>query len=229
LKVIVKETGSVTTEPTKRGAGGRPSTSRKGEVDARLLDAATRLFLTLGFDGTSCDQVAVDARAGKASIYARYPNKTALFADVVETNLARLFAPADAVAAPGQPLRARLAAVGASVLHDALQPDAVALLRLLVAEAHRLPNVAGHADQVVLRLGMRRVAEAIAARTPDDAGVERATVPAARFIDLALAPVLLRALLGEAPATLLDGRAQRVADAIDVLEAAGALGEWERI
>ena len=52
--------------PIKRGRGGRPPAGSAGDVEARLLAAATRLFLERGYDGTSCDQVALDARAGKA-------------------------------------------------------------------------------------------------------------------------------------------------------------------
>jgi len=39
--------------------------------------------MSQGFAATSCDQIAARAGAGKASLYARYPNKEALFETVV--------------------------------------------------------------------------------------------------------------------------------------------------
>ncbi len=214
-------------EHDKRGTGGRPAAGRKGEVDARLLDAATRLFLTLGFDATSCDQVALDARAGKASIYARYANKGALFAAVIESNLARLFATDEVVHAADGPLRERMTAACLSVVAQALQPDAVALLRLLVAEAPRLRDMALSADQLRWRMGVGRVADAIAARSSEPDAIAQATVPAAQLVDMVLAPALMRAMLGEDEAELMQGAKERIGAAIDFLAASGALDCWD--
>lgn len=209
----------------KRGRGGRPAAGNAGDVEARLLAAATRLFLERGYAGTSCDQVALDARAGKASIYARYANKAALFAAVVDQMLARSFAQDDIAA--GLALDARLAAVGMRVLEDALHPDALALLRLLVAELPRLDDTAMRADQRFWQAGVRRVSGVIALRdaNPADNGAS-AIGPATQFIDLVLAPLLMRALLGEAVLPLLAAAPARIAAAIAMLHATKALDGW---
>lgn len=131
----------------------------------RSTQAGGCIKLKRGYDGTSCDQVALDARAGKASIYARFANKQALFSAVVDNMLARSFAQDDV--AVETLLRDRLAAVGMRVLTDALHPDAVALLRLVVAELPRFANSGLRADQLVWRAGVRRVAAAIALGEPD--------------------------------------------------------------
>lgn len=205
----------------KRGRGGRPPAGQS-DVETRLLAAATRLFLTRGYEGTSCDQVALDAGAGKASIYARYANKAALFAAVVDHMLARSFAQ-DKVA-PETPLQERLAAVGMRVMADALYPDALALLRLLVAELARFADGGVRADQLFWQVGVRRVASAIALREPE--AIERAAAPAVRFIDLVLAPALMRALLGEPVPPLLAAAPVQIDAAITMLAASGALDGW---
>jgi AcrR family transcriptional regulator len=215
-------------EMNARGAGGRPSLARKGDVDARLLEAATRLFLTLGFEGTSCDLVAQEARAGKASIYARYANKTALLAAVVRDNLERLFDPGlpDAAAAP---LRERMRLAGETVIAKVLQPDAVALLRLLVAEAQRLSDIAVDADAILRRIGIDHVAQAItgqpAAGQPDD-GQSDAAAPAAALLDLILMPALLRGLLGADPAALQRAAIGNLMAAVDTVIASDAMKAW---
>ena len=206
----------------KRGRGGRPPAGREGDVDRRLLAAATKLFLERGYDGTSCDQVALDARAGKASIYARYANKQALFSAVVDTMLARSF-DGDDVAA-GRPLRERMAAAGLRVLADALHPDAVALLRLVVAELPRFSQGGPRADQLVWQPAVRRVATAIALHDPSR--IDAAIATAERFIDVAVMPVVMRAMLGEPAEQLLAAGPDRIADAIVLLAATGALDDW---
>lgn len=211
------------TAPIKRGRGGRPAAGNVGEVETRLLAAATRLFLERGYDGTSCDQVALDARAGKASIYARYANKAALFTAVVDRMLARSFAQDDVDA--NKPLDARLAAIGMRVLEDGLHADALALLRLLIAELPRLGDAGLRADRLFWQAGVRRVCKAITLRDagPDDAAMGAAS----QFIDAVLAPTLMRALLGEPVAPLLDAAPARTAAAIAMLHATAALDGWD--
>lgn len=207
----------------KRGRGGRPPAGREGDVEARLLAAAQKLFLERGYDGTSCDQVAVDARAGKASIYARYANKQALFSAVVNNMLARSFEQDDVTVET--PLRERLAAVGMRMLTDALHPDAVALLRLVVAELPRFAQGGLPADQLVWQAGVRRVAMAIALREPGR--VDEAIGAAERFIELAIMPAVMRGMLGESTEHLLKAGPARISETAAFLAAIGALDGWK--
>src|SRR5262245_18590603 len=65
---------------------GRPPLELAGEVEARILDAAHRVFRERGLGGASIDEIAGQARAGKPTIYARYPSKEALFTAVLVRN-----------------------------------------------------------------------------------------------------------------------------------------------
>lgn len=207
----------------KRTRSGRPPGSRAGEVDTRILDAATQLFLQRGYEGTSCDQVAIDAHAGKASIYARYANKEALFAAVIENSLERTRVLAEEVIAEN-PLLDRLTTVGMSLIEEALEPNALALMRLFVSEAPRFPEIAASADRTVLQHAVRRVAAVIAARDPDTIDtVDRAMAEASKFVDLAIFPLLFRALLGENPDALRISARRRIKDSIAMLTATGSL------
>src|SRR5258708_39638523 len=60
---------------------GRPPKELAGEVDARILAAARETFLERGFEGASIDEIAEVARSGKATIYARFRDKRALFTE----------------------------------------------------------------------------------------------------------------------------------------------------
>jgi AcrR family transcriptional regulator len=66
---------------------GRPPKELVGEVDARILDAARKLFLERGFEGASIDEIAEVARSGKPTIYAPFRDKRALFTEVMTRDI----------------------------------------------------------------------------------------------------------------------------------------------
>lgn len=69
-----------------RGAGGAQAT-RKRNPDAsrlRILEAATRHFGEVGFDGARVDAIARAARINKQLLYHYFGNKDALFTQVLE-------------------------------------------------------------------------------------------------------------------------------------------------
>ena len=51
--------------------------------DADILDAALDVLAEVGYDGMTIDMVAARARAGKATLYRRWPSKTELVIDAV--------------------------------------------------------------------------------------------------------------------------------------------------
>jgi AcrR family transcriptional regulator len=209
--------------PTRRGRGGRPPAKDAGNVDRRILEAAESLFLRLGFDATSCEQVVAQAGAGKASLYARYANKEALFAAVVRDNVERSLAPAADVSTDA-PLDSRLRAVGQSILTHALKPDVVALMRVVLATAHRMPELARLADQIGRDGAVHRVAATIAGKAADrEAALDSALPVANKFIDLIFVPTQMRALLGDDPTELARAGARRVDEAVELLAKAGWL------
>ena len=55
-----------------RDVPGRP---RSAVADAAILEAATKLFCDLGYEGLSMEGVAAKAGVGKTTIYRRYPTK----------------------------------------------------------------------------------------------------------------------------------------------------------
>lgn len=201
-----------------RSRGGRPRREDAGEVDRRLLDAAFELFTTQGFSATSCEGVARQAGAGKASLYARFPTKGHLFEAVVRRHAEAL--PAAAEMEPGLMLEDRLRHVGRNMLEHALRPETLAMMRQVVATADRFPAVAAEASRIGWEGGRDRVRHAICS------GLDRPDAVDAlvdQFIDLVFAPHQLRALLGEDRAGLLDQAGARVEQAIAMLKATGAL------
>jgi len=92
---------------------GRPSRADAPRMEQHLLDIACRLFVASGYDLTTMDAIAMEARVSKRTLYLRYPKKELLFAAVVADHTARSFAAVEAVlerfaSNPSLSLRARL-------------------------------------------------------------------------------------------------------------------------
>jgi AcrR family transcriptional regulator len=212
--------------PTTRKRGGRPSAEHAGEVDRRILDAATTLFLRAGFDATSCDQVVAMAGAGKATLYARYANKDALFSAVVHRALDRAAPPAPDLP-NAMPVRERLHKVGLHLLEQALREESVALLRVCLTTAQRLPELSRMVDQSGRDSGVASIVAALAGPAQDQAAA--ATAIAQRFIDLVIVPQQMRALVGDDREQLYAAAPRRVDEAIDLLARAGLLDAFEQV
>lgn len=68
----------------KRGPGGRPARKEAERRHQSLLESAIHLFLAKGWDGASVDEISRHSGVAKRFIYARYPDKAALFVGAIE-------------------------------------------------------------------------------------------------------------------------------------------------
>lgn len=180
--------------------GGRPSREAAARLGERILEIATELFLAHGYGATSIEDVARACRISKRTFYHRYPDKRALFAAVI-TRIVEHLRPANADALFGDhgPLDEALLRLARAILHAAVSPQAVALYRVIVAEAARFPDVAA----VIAQQGRSQaaVSQIAALLAHHDAGGSAAAreFAAAQFLQMVMAAPLRRALgLGEA-------------------------------
>ena len=116
-----KEAGAVSERSRGAVRCGRPPRGLAGQVEERILDAAGQVFLEHGFQGASVDEIAEVACAGKPTIYARFPNKHALFAAVIERLVSR-HTSLDPFSCPGGSIEQRLDALAAVILTRLLNP-----------------------------------------------------------------------------------------------------------
>jgi AcrR family transcriptional regulator len=123
-------------------AGGRPSREAAKLLGGKILDVATALFLREGYGAVSIEMLARDARISKRTFYQRFPNKAALFTAVVHRIIERLRPGDDANLFDGDDLKAILLRLAKIILDAALSPGALALHRIVIAEATRFPQLA---------------------------------------------------------------------------------------
>ncbi|MDH6268222.1 TetR/AcrR family transcriptional regulator of autoinduction and epiphytic fitness [Rhizobium sp. SG_E_25_P2] len=114
---------------------GRPSREMQNAAAERIIEAATALFASRGFAGTSMEQVASHCGAGKDTVYRRYPSKVVLFEAVVEHAHKRAVARLeDLPPMEGDALK-RLQALLRELLHINMEPDLIAFKRITFSEA----------------------------------------------------------------------------------------------
>jgi len=149
---------SLQPEPQPRGHGGRPSRQESARLSDRILDVATALFLTDGFGATSIEGVARRAGISKRTFYHRFTGKEMLFEAAVRRLVDLWTPPFDAGLLEAADLRDGLRRVADHMLHVALTPEALALHRMVIAEARRFPELARVLHEVGASTGIERIA-----------------------------------------------------------------------
>lgn len=130
-----------------------------------MLKAAASVFLRHGFSAATTDMIQREAGVSKATLYACFPNKEAMFTAVIERQCATMAETVQAIApAPGDIVKT-LVDMGGSYLRIVLSPEGLALFRVVVAEAPRFP----HLGRRFYLAGPRVMAAMIAARLAEAA------------------------------------------------------------
>lgn len=145
----MSETADITRAPggaaKPKPRGGRPTKAAAAARDERLLEIATRMFLEQGYEATSMDGLAEAAAVGKATLYARYADKTALFAAVLRQRILHVYGAIEDElkgAPAGEDLEGALRRLARRLVEKSLSPGSLALGRILSAQGPRFPDLA---------------------------------------------------------------------------------------
>lgn len=109
-----------------------------------ILDAAAEVFLGNGYVGASMDEVAARAGVSKQTVYKHFSSKERLFSELVRRSVGevdRLVHEAADALPDSADLRADLTALARRFVGHLMQPDAMRLRRLVIAEADRFPEI----------------------------------------------------------------------------------------
>lgn len=125
----------------------RPEKRRTQRTRERIRAAAKRLFLQQGYLATSTDAILAEAGiSSKETLYRHYASKEELFVDVLgqlsleqpsfSEKVAALSTPEDLMS-----LRQTLTTLAREILSIMSQPEYLALVRVVIAEAPRFPQL----------------------------------------------------------------------------------------
>jgi AcrR family transcriptional regulator len=143
---------------TERRCRGRPQLRPDDETRQIIYEAARHEFAVNGFAATSTEMVARSAGVSTKTLYRLIPNKAALFEGMVSDRLERFLSDFNLHADDADIEEAMNAALMACA-GLALDPEVVALQRLVLKEADQFPGLA----EMFYEKGIQRNTEALAA------------------------------------------------------------------
>lgn len=170
----------------------RPKQRRRTSAEARrqaILDAAINVFSEQGFAAARLDDVAERAGVAKGTLYLYFESKEALFQALIRGAVAPVLEQAHAaVGQTDAPIRVRLKLFFDLFRREVLGTDRKLILRLIMAEGTRFPQIAEFYHREVVSRGMTLMRQ-IASRAFERG--ELSSDAAARFPQLIMAPLLL--------------------------------------
>jgi len=181
--------------------------SRAWAKREQILAGARLVFLRDGFAAASTDAIAAEAKVSKRTLYAYYPSKEELFADVmrgltIDNPQTRALESIEKMS-PGSEgeLRRDLLELATKIVAAMMQPDYLALFRTTIADTHRFPQLGGLFRASVPERAMRSFATFIEkGRVRGVVGPEVDGDTAARmFVGPLLTYAVLNGLLNEGP------------------------------
>src|SRR3984957_8587477 len=114
---------------------------RGGKRREEIVSVAERVFLKRGFADTTMQMIASLAGGSKETLYRHFTSKEALFAEIVDRRAASIAGPQSALARDEAP-EAALRELGFRLLRLLMKSDTSSLLKIVVAEAPRPPQLA---------------------------------------------------------------------------------------
>jgi TetR/AcrR family transcriptional regulator, mexJK operon transcriptional repressor len=131
---------AVASKKKKPGQAGRPTLAELERRKKKVLEVATKLFVRDGYSATSLVDIAKGAGVATRTVYQHFGDKPAIFQEVIYArDIAATHAPPDIHA--GEPLFETLMRTARFCVEVALSNRSVELMRLMVAERNRFPEL----------------------------------------------------------------------------------------
>ncbi len=115
-------------------AAARPSRKRE-----QVLQSARRVFLDHGYEGASMDAIAAEAQVSKATVYAHFADKQALFAEMVAEYCREQQAALAEIEAEHPQVREGLERLARGMMRFLAAPNALRFGRMIIGESARFP------------------------------------------------------------------------------------------
>lgn len=128
-------------EPLRRPRG-RPQVRPDDETLQLIVEAARQEFLASGYAATTMSAVAARAGTSTKTVYRLVPNKSELFKNVVSARIGRFMLEIDPDALDAYELTEAVEHMLVSFGTLTLDKDTIALVRLVIGECERFPEIA---------------------------------------------------------------------------------------
>ncbi|HTH28151.1 MAG TPA: TetR/AcrR family transcriptional regulator [Sphingobium sp.] len=149
---------------------GRPTREQSEQRHQELLDRAMEMFLERGFEHATIRDIAAEVGMTRRTVYARYPDKRALFKAIVEHAVQQVMLPVEALhALDGKDLEETLTQVARLRIANVMTPVGLRLQRILHTESYQFPEVVNSAYSRITRPAIEFIADLL--RRNNAAGV----------------------------------------------------------
>ena len=186
-----------------------------GEEDSskrrQILDGARKVFMDLGFDGASMNEIARAAGVSKGTLYVYFADKSRLFEAIVEDEVlekGRIAYNLD----PRRDVEAVLREFGRAYIGAMCRPGGGSSIRTVMAIAERMPEVGRQFYENVLAKTINLLADYLRAHVrPGDLAIDDCQLAAAQFMQMCQATLFLPFVFQAEPAP----SAERIARVVD--------------
>lgn len=119
-----------------------PETGRAEMRRAAFLKAAREVFLEFGYDAANMAEIVRRAGGSLSTLYAQFGGKKGLFEAMIDSRVVVLTEQMHIELAAHAPLREGLRRIGEAFLIRQLDPESVDVMRLMIAQAKKFPEMA---------------------------------------------------------------------------------------
>lgn len=186
-----------------------------GEEDSskrrQILDGARKVFMDLGFDGASMNEIARAAGVSKGTLYVYFADKSRLFEAIVEEEAfekGKIAYNLD----PRRDVETTLREFGRAYIGAMCRPGGGSSIRTVMAIAERMPEVGRRFYENVLAKSINRLADYLQVHVqPNDLATDDCQLAAAQFMQMCQATLFLPFVFQAEPAP----SAERIARVVD--------------
>ena len=177
----------------------------------QILDGARKVFMDLGFDGASMNEIARAASVSKGTLYVYFADKSRLFEAIVEAEAlqqSQVVYNFD----PARDVETTLREFGRAYIGSICRPGGGSSIRTVMAIAERMPEVGRRFYENVLANRINRLADYLQAHVgPDDLAIDDCGLAAAQFMNMCQATLFLPFVFQAEPTP----SAERIARVVD--------------
>ncbi|KRD72021.1 TetR/AcrR family transcriptional regulator [Ensifer sp. Root278] len=121
---------------------GRPQVRSDDETRKVIILAAERQFCDLGYETANINVIAQNSGVSTKTLYRLFPTKADLFERVIALRISEFALEADEEHLDAMSVKTGLVQLLAAYGHLVLAADTIAIIRLVLAEAERFPEIA---------------------------------------------------------------------------------------
>ncbi|MBB1249846.1 TetR/AcrR family transcriptional regulator [Rhizobium sp. G21] len=124
------------------GPGRRPAAGEDPAKREQILDGAQQVFMQLGYDAASMNDITRAAGVSKGTLYVYFANKEDLFAAMIDRQKSRIMSMLRQVLESGLPLDETLRQFGVGLTEHICSERVIPAMRMVIGVLDRMPDLA---------------------------------------------------------------------------------------